>query len=137
MSLFEINEQTIPADKLHAEYNIPDKLRNGLEWSQVHSPPKHPLESRLDGWYNHQSMLKLKLERNTYGLGTPMRKMMERKLVSEDVSMPALQQPRNLQKDVLDGVDEQITFADVHSVVDKPSAPTLDIHHEMQLKRRL
>ncbi|EOR04914.1 hypothetical protein J056_000270 [Wallemia ichthyophaga EXF-994] len=82
-------------------------------------------------------MLKLKLERNTYGLGTPMRKMMERKLVSEDVSMPALQQPRNLQKDVLDGVDEQITFADVHSVVDKPSTPTLDIHHEMQLKRRL
>lgn len=58
--------------------------------------------------------MKLKLERNTYGLGTPMRKMMERKLTSSDVSMPAVEDPRNIQKEVLDGVDDQITFADVH-----------------------
>lgn len=43
-----------------------------------------------------------------------MRKMMERKIASADVSMPAMDQPRNLQKEVLDGVDDQITFADVH-----------------------
>ena len=105
---------SIAADKLHPVYGLPDKLRNGLEWSQVHAAPQHPLESRLDGWYDHQAMLKLKLERNTYGLGTPMRKMMERKIAARDVSMPAMEQPRNLQKEVLDGVDDQITFGDVH-----------------------
>ena len=108
------SKNTTNVNNLHSEYNVPDSLRNGLEWSQVHQAPQHPLQQRLDGWFDHQQLMKLKLERNTYGLGTPMRKMMERKLASSDVSMPAIEDPRNIQKEVLDGVDDQITFADVH-----------------------
>ena len=112
------NEVNLTTYDLHPEYNVPDKFRNGLEASQIHKESKHPLQERLSGWHENQMMMKLKLERNVYGLGTPLRKMMERKICSVDNSMPAFNESykcNNLQLDVLEGKDDILTFDDVHN----------------------
>ena len=41
----------------------------------------HPLQTRLENWDKTRDNLKLQLQRDVYGLGAPLRTMMERKIV--------------------------------------------------------
>ncbi|KAI0271607.1 proteasome maturation factor UMP1 [Gloeopeniophorella convolvens] len=91
------------------------------------------LQNRLENWDETQSMLKLTMHRNIYGLHAPMRQLMERKLVSYNPHMPAMAQS-NIHLDILEGRDE---ILDVPDFFDFEARPSSDIHGDMERKLRM
>lgn len=66
---------------------IHDTLRFGHrniahETSAAGSGGHHPLQERLEKWDETRDNLKLTMGRNVYGMGVPLRTMMERKVIS-------------------------------------------------------
>jgi len=76
---------------------------------------RHPLQTRLERWEETQDNLKLKLQKDLFGIHAPVRKLMERKLVSEDPHFPILGRgPMNdLHLDILMGKDDILDVGDV------------------------
>ncbi|KAG7090736.1 hypothetical protein E1B28_009826 [Marasmius oreades] len=92
------------------------------------------LRNRLENWEETQDNLKLTMMRNAYGLHAPMRILMERKIVTMNPHMPTFPQS-NVHLDILMGRDETIEPSDVFG--GPVRAPPLDIHADMERKRRL
>ncbi|KAF4623283.1 hypothetical protein D9613_002022 [Agrocybe pediades] len=91
------------------------------------------IKSRLENWEATQDNLKLTLERNTFGMHAPMRRLMERKIVGSTpftISAPQT----NLHLDILMGRDETISPADIFLGME--SGPTFDVHSDIQKKVR-
>ncbi|OCH85609.1 proteasome maturation factor UMP1 [Obba rivulosa] len=93
------------------------------------------LKDRLDNWDATQDNLRLVMERNVYGMHMPMRRLMERKLVSHNPHMPALRQS-NVHLDVLMGRDETLQPADFMMPASEFTQP-MDIHSDMEKKLRM
>ncbi|KAI8443323.1 hypothetical protein BY996DRAFT_3561536 [Phakopsora pachyrhizi] len=86
--------------------------------SSVIRSKTHPLENRLKGWDATQDDFKLKLKAEIFGVGFPMRMMMERRMirqtshyasvyhyvsVKQDVPLPGRSTSSNLHLDILLG----------------------------------
>ncbi|PKI84637.1 hypothetical protein MVES1_001720 [Malassezia vespertilionis] len=120
-------------DTAHAEHGVHDTMRYGLRsmHAETAASTQHPIQNRLEQWEDNQRAWKMTVQRNTYGIGMPLRTAMERKLVASNYHMPA-RRVANLHLDVLDGKDETISPADV--------LPTgieygpVDIHAAMERK---
>lgn len=115
-------------------HGLVDKAKHSLDGSSVHA-----LQNRLEQvsasryckglkadpaalqWESTQRTLRLTLQRNTFGLGLPLRTMMDRKLVAQDIGFPAADEPmrlggsQNVALEILDGKDERIDVADFMS----------------------
>lgn len=55
-------------------------------------------------WDQTQATMKLQMARNAYGLGAPLRTMMERQIVSSDSALPQFSHSQ-FQLDILNGKD--------------------------------
>lgn len=84
-------------------------MRHGLRslHDETAAGSSHPLQHRLEHWDETQRQWKLTMQRNAFGLGMPMRTMMERKIVSHTPHMPA-RRVANVHLDILDGRDETL-----------------------------
>jgi len=117
-------------------FGLHDSIRHGGPRSLGSEiGPKHPLQARLENWDETQANLKLTMERNIYGIHAPVRKLMERKLVSQKFNFPGRPQS-NLHLDILMGNDELISISDVF-IGDKDEREPLDIRAEMEKQLKL
>ncbi|KAJ9116885.1 hypothetical protein QFC22_004542 [Naganishia vaughanmartiniae] len=75
------------APTAHPTNGVHDSLRHGLvsstSASSVQPGSTHALQARLEQWSETQEKLKLGMQRATFGLGLPLRCMMEKKIVME------------------------------------------------------
>lgn len=64
---------------------VHDALRYGPSKASasVQQGTTHALQARLEQWNETQEKLKLGMQRNMFGLGLPLRVMMEKKIVME------------------------------------------------------
>lgn len=76
--------QTDAHSTLHPETGVHDAMRHGLRSMRDETAASafHPIQHRLENWDETQRNWKMTMNRNTFGLGMPMRMMMERKFVS-------------------------------------------------------
>ncbi|KAG6333287.1 hypothetical protein ID866_5805 [Astraeus odoratus] len=92
------------------------------------------LEHRLAHWEETQDNLKMTMLRDLYGLHTPARVLMERKVVSKGAHMPALQRS-NIHLDILMGRDETLDPSDFFLGMEH--GPPISIHSDMEKKLRM
>ncbi|PWN53888.1 hypothetical protein IE53DRAFT_404419 [Violaceomyces palustris] len=98
----------------HKEHTgVHDAIRYGQRNLQheTSNANQHPIQNRLELWDETRDNLKLTMHRNVFGLGAPVRTLMERKLVSHNPNFPA-RQSSNIHLDILNGDDELIEPVD-------------------------
>jgi proteasome maturation protein len=103
------------------------------------------IRERLEAFDETQDALRLKLQRDVYGMHAPLRTLMERKLVGQDMRIPALAHAQglaargNVHLDILMGRDELIEPHDVFFGQEIPGDSKLegDIHREMEAKLKI
>ncbi|KAF9535768.1 proteasome maturation factor UMP1 [Crepidotus variabilis] len=110
-----------------------DSLQYGPRSLAAETKSGNGLKERLENWEATQDNLKLTLERNTFGMHVPLRKLMERKIVSDRPHTLCAPQT-NLHLDILMGRDESIDFPDVF--LGREAGPSFDIHNEIQKNAR-
>ncbi|PWN22193.1 hypothetical protein BCV69DRAFT_281200 [Microstroma glucosiphilum] len=116
------------------------------ETSAAGSGGHHPLQERLEKWDETRDNLKLTVGRNVYGMGVPIRTMMERKVISYDPHFPVVHKMpgsgiggstrggfSQLQMDILDGNDETLDPRDFLPSYTS-SGPQADLHAHMERK---
>ncbi|KAJ9097502.1 hypothetical protein QFC20_006159 [Naganishia adeliensis] len=131
---------------------VHDSLRHGLTSSTsaaaVQPGTTHALQARLEQWNATQEKLRLGMQRSNFGLGLPLRVMMEKKIVMEDAHFPSLTASQlplggstNIALEILNGTDEQIDVQDImgSSALGSGIAPAagVDIHAAMERKHRM
>ncbi|KAL0059662.1 hypothetical protein AAF712_013565 [Marasmius tenuissimus] len=123
------------ATEVKSEGGIRDRLENVSSADyQLCSTGRFTGPSTYIQWEETQDNLKLTMMRNVHGLHAPMRLLMERKMVTMNPHMPALPQS-NIHLDILMGRDEAVEPGDVFG--EPIRAPPLDIHADMERKRRI
>ncbi|KAK1216715.1 hypothetical protein PQX77_020644 [Marasmius sp. AFHP31] len=136
-------------------FGLHDTLQHGPRTIATEVKSEGGIRDRLENWEETQDNLKLTMMRNVHGLHAPMRLLMERKMVTmvsgmnpgadyawwcsfgfgwKNPHMPALPQS-NIQLDILMGRDETVEPGDVFG--EPIRAPPLDIHADMERKRRI
>ncbi|KAG5651816.1 hypothetical protein H0H81_007288 [Sphagnurus paluster] len=109
-----------------------DTLRYGPRSLAAEVQTLSGLRGRLENWEATQDNMKLTLQRNIYGMHAPMRRLMERKIVSQSNPFVSAMSPSNIHLDILMGRDSTIEPADVFLGME--SGPSLDIHEELRKK---
>ncbi|KAF8060965.1 proteasome maturation factor UMP1-domain-containing protein [Lyophyllum atratum] len=107
-----------------------DTLRHGPRSLAAEVRTEGGLKGRLENWEATQDNAKLTLQRNIYGMHAPMRRLMERKIVSQSSPFMSTMSPSNLHMDILMGRDEIIEPADIFLGME--TGPSLDIHEELR-----
>ncbi|ODV92933.1 hypothetical protein CANCADRAFT_16324, partial [Tortispora caseinolytica NRRL Y-17796] len=75
----------------------------------------HPLEARLRNWDAQQEEQKLQIQRNVYGVGVPLRRQFELKIVDEmDQKMGLAQTLPSIHRDILTGNDSRTDWEDIY-----------------------
>ncbi|GAA99012.1 hypothetical protein E5Q_05701 [Mixia osmundae IAM 14324] len=119
-------------------YGLHDDLRFGQRSLAAQAESSHPLERHLDNYDDTQDALKMTLQRNLYGLHAPVRQMMERDLASQNPHFPGMGKSLSqLHLDVLRGMDELASMANVSQVASDSAAVVLDQHTAMERQRGL
>lgn len=124
---------------MHPELGVHDTMRHGLRSMRDESAAAtmHPVQHRLERWDETQRNWKMAMYRNTFGLGMPVRMMMERKNVAYTPHMPA-KHVSNIHLDVLDGRDEVLDPVDfLPSNVTGENRLGSDMHSAMEQKWRV
>ncbi|GHJ86491.1 hypothetical protein NliqN6_2893 [Naganishia liquefaciens] len=129
---------------------VHDALRHGVSKSSasVQQGTTHALQARLEQWAETQEKLKLGMQRSNFGLGLPLRVMMEKKIVMEDNHFPSLTASQlplggstNIALEILNGTDEQLEVQDIMGTPALGSgiapAAGIDIHAAMERKHRM
>ena len=78
------NSVTLNATEHHVHKGVHDTMRFGprsLAHETSASATQHPLQHRLEQWDETRDNLKLTTMRNIYGVGAPIRTLMERRIV--------------------------------------------------------
>ncbi|WFD02327.1 hypothetical protein MOBT1_001009 [Malassezia obtusa] len=125
--------QTDAHTTAHPEIGVHDAMRHGLRslHAETSASSYHPVQNRLDNWDATQRNWKLASQRNIFGMGMPIRSMMERKIVSKNPHMPA-RGVAQVHLDILDGRDEELDTLDFLPSGVSGDAP--DIHTAMERK---
>ena len=126
--------QTDSRSTAHPETGVHDAMRFGPRsvHAETSAATAHPLEHRLEHWDATQRAWRQQVQRNTFGIGMPLRTTMERRIAGHTHHFPA-RAVAPIHLDVLDGRDESIDPVDF-----LPSGVALgsdDIHAPME--RRL
>ncbi|KAI6032087.1 hypothetical protein PISMIDRAFT_675796 [Pisolithus microcarpus 441] len=111
-----------------------DTLQFGPRSIAAETKSTNSLQHRLDHWEETQDNLKLTMLRDLYGLHAPARLLMERRAVSTNPHMPALQRS-NIHLDILMGRDETLSPSDLFLGMER--GPSFSTHMEMERKQRL
>ncbi|KIM84723.1 hypothetical protein PILCRDRAFT_96799 [Piloderma croceum F 1598] len=115
-------------------FGLHDTLQYGARSIAQEVKQDGVIRQRLESWEETQDNMKLTLQRNIEGLHAPVRLLMERKIVSSNPHMPELPQS-NIHLDILMGRDECLEPADFFGAIE--SGPSMDIHADMEKKRRI
>ncbi|KAE8213758.1 hypothetical protein CF319_g4166 [Tilletia indica] len=118
--------------------NIHDSMRHGGPRSLAYensSATQHPLQNRLEMWDETRDNFKLTVMRNTFGIGAPMRVMMEREAVSHNPLYSSPNSITGLHMDILNGEDETLNPTDF--MRSEAARDQLDFHTEMERKYRI
>ncbi|KAI6153230.1 proteasome maturation factor UMP1 [Pisolithus tinctorius] len=111
-----------------------DTLQFGPRSIAAETKSTNGLQHRLAHWEETQDNLKLTMLRDLYGLHAPARLLMERRAVSTNPHMPALQRS-NIHLDILMGRDETLDPSDFFLGME--SGPSLNTHMEMERKLQM
>ncbi|KAK0547001.1 hypothetical protein OC846_005030 [Tilletia horrida] len=127
------------ASTSHPEHaGVHDSFRHGGPRSLAYehsSAAQHPIQNRLEKWDETRDNFKLTVMRNTFGIGAPMRVLMERELVSHNPQYSSSNSITGLHMDILNGDDETLNPSDF--MQSEASRGILDIHSEMERKYRI
>ncbi|PPQ98905.1 hypothetical protein CVT24_003536 [Panaeolus cyanescens] len=107
-----------------------DTLQYGPRSLEAEVKSTGGFKDRVENWDAAQDNLKLTMERNVFGLHAPMRKLMERKIVSSGMPHLPTMRPSNIHLDILMGRDQLIGPGDVFLGPD--SGPAFDLHKEFE-----
>ncbi|CAD6980389.1 unnamed protein product [Tilletia controversa] len=104
------------AGTAHPEHaNIHDSIRHGGPRSlafENSTATQHPLQNRLEQWDETRDTFKLTVMRNTFGIGAPMRVMMEREVIGHNPLHSSPNSITGLHMDILNGEDETLNPSD-------------------------
>ncbi|KAI4168074.1 MAG: hypothetical protein LQ343_006673 [Gyalolechia ehrenbergii] len=118
---------------------IHDTLRSSLSSTtatQTAPASSHPLEARLAAWQSTQDEFKMTALRRNFGIGEPVRRGMELKIVREGEWTPmALGGSAGVSGDILTGRDTEVTWEDVFKGDD--TRESADFHAEMERKLKM
>ncbi|GIJ86015.1 hypothetical protein Asppvi_004888 [Aspergillus pseudoviridinutans] len=129
---------------------LPDTLRNKITLPAPVGPPSsnqtatpsstHPLEARLLAWRQTQDAMKMETLRRAYGIGEPVRRGMELKIVRDGTFRPAVlggNKGGNVHEDilVLGGRDTEIGWEDIFQGDEFREPPSF--HDEMEKRLRV
>ncbi|KAG0142573.1 hypothetical protein CROQUDRAFT_81983 [Cronartium quercuum f. sp. fusiforme G11] len=104
----------IPSSQASVKQPVSDQASKGWASASHSLASRHPLETRLAEWDQTRENFQLTMQRDLYGMGPPLRLMMERDLVRQStITLPGRARPSNLHLDILMGRDETVTEADV------------------------
>lgn len=69
----------------HEEHGVHDAMHHGVRSIQrdTSAASYHPVQNRLENWDETQRRWKLNMQRDTFGMGMPVRTMMERKIAAQ------------------------------------------------------
>ncbi|THH11382.1 hypothetical protein EW145_g696 [Phellinidium pouzarii] len=127
------SDKTASVQDTSNSLGLHDTMRYGLRSLATEARAQSELKHRLDNWEETQDNLQLTFQRHIYGVHAPIRLMMERKIASTNMHIPAF--PRsNVHLDILMGRDETLDFADIFGEVE--TSPPMDIHEQMERKLR-
>lgn len=126
---------------------IHDTLRHGVGASAYDvasgTPAStHPLEARLRNWEATQDAVRMNSLRRTFGMGEPIRRAMELKMVRESEWRPielraaAGDALPSVHEDILRGRDETITWDDVFTG-ETAVRQVPGVHEEMERKLKI
>ncbi|WFD30828.1 hypothetical protein MSPP1_001852 [Malassezia sp. CBS 17886] len=123
-------------DTAHAETGVHDTFRHGLRSLRAETSldAQHPVQNRLERWDESQRSWKLQVQRDMFGVGMPLRTVMERRFVSVNPHMPA-RHIANVHLDILDGKDECLDPVDF--LPSGVRGEHLDVHAAMERKMAL
>ncbi|EGG00185.1 uncharacterized protein MELLADRAFT_93810 [Melampsora larici-populina 98AG31] len=137
MSSYRIVPTTQPTGSQPA----PGETREGWASASHSLAPRHPLENRLAEWNETRDNFQLTMQRDLYGMGAPLRLMMERDLVRQNtIALPGRVQPSNIHLDILMGRDETINESDMFlpNLENGPSnLGSTDFRSEMEKKYKV
>ncbi|KAF4126694.1 proteasome maturation protein [Geosmithia morbida] len=123
---------------------IHDTLRHGVGASPYDTAAgiplsSHPLEARLKNWEATQDAVRMNTLRRTFGMGEPIRRAMELKMVRDSEWRPmALSTGTALpsvHEDILRGRDDSLTWDDVFT--GDQTRPVPGVHEEMEKKLKI
>ncbi|KAK0522269.1 hypothetical protein OC834_004900 [Tilletia horrida] len=127
------------ASTSHPDYaGVHDSMRHGGPRSlafETSSAMQHPLQNRLEQWDETRDNFKLTVMRNTFGIGAPMRIMMEREVISHNPLHSSSNSITGMHMDILNGEDETLNPADF--MRSESARSQLDFHSEMERKYRI
>ncbi|OAA68916.1 20S proteasome maturation protein Ump1 [Cordyceps fumosorosea ARSEF 2679] len=94
----------------------------------------HPLEARLKNWEATQEAVRMETLRRAYGMGEPIRRGMELKIVRDGAWRPQVLGPGlpSVHEDILRGREDTITWEDVFT--GDESRGVAGFHDEMERK---
>lgn len=124
---------TARTSTLHPETGVHDAMRHGLRrgaHADTSAGAAHPLEHRVENWDATQRAWRQQMQRDTFGIGMPLRTAMERRIAAHTYHVPA-RGVVPIHLDVLDGRDESLEPVDF-----LPSGipRTDDVHGPMERK---
>ncbi|KAF8463494.1 proteasome maturation factor UMP1-domain-containing protein [Kalaharituber pfeilii] len=117
-----------------APTSVHDTMREGLPHTVATLNIHHPLEHRLKGWEEQQEKIKMEGLRRVFGLGEPIRRGMEMKIVGSDFRPKVLGGPSNLHLDILKNKDWTLDWDDIFTDCDRDMP---SFHDEMETRLRM
>ncbi|KXN68133.1 proteasome maturation factor UMP1 [Conidiobolus coronatus NRRL 28638] len=112
------------------EYGVHDSMRFGLKSVASEIVQGHPLEKRLENFDKTQLQLKLNMRRQTAGLHSPFRTLMEVDALSR-VKRPSNLPSSNFGLDILLGRDETLEVEDFLNTGEIERSQ-MDFHNAME-----
>ncbi|KAL7413705.1 proteasome maturation factor UMP1-domain-containing protein [Mrakia frigida] len=88
-------------------WGLHDTLRHGGPRNIVNEIKEDGFKARLNEWDQTQLNLKMQMQRNAYGLGAPLRQLMDRKIVGQDAALPQFSTSQ-IHLDILNGNDDSL-----------------------------
>ncbi|EON61272.1 hypothetical protein W97_00485 [Coniosporium apollinis CBS 100218] len=125
-------------DTLRSNLSLTTPITNTSSSTSTPQPlqSSHPLEARLANWRATQDALKMEGLRRTFGMGEPIRRGMERRIVERGGWRPALLgMGAGVHEDILGGRDCEIAWEDVYKGDELRELP--DFHTEMEARLRM
>jgi len=132
-----VNNVSVASTSHREHAGVHDAMRHGGMRSlafENSSAVQHPLQNRLEQWDDTRDNFKLTMMRNTFGIGAPMRVMMEREAIAHN-PLHSSNSISGLHMDILNGDDETLNPSDF--MRSEASHQQLDFHTEMERKYRI
>ncbi|CED83564.1 Proteasome maturation factor [Phaffia rhodozyma] len=117
-------------------FGLHDTLRHGGGRNLAGEIKEDPFKRRLNEWEQTQFNLKLQMQRNAYGLGAPLRSLMDRKIISQDAALPEFSTSQ-FHLDILQGTDTSLDIQHFFSRAESSNFEAQNFQSQMERKHKI